>query len=134
MVRQRGVTLFELMVALVVMTTAMMAIVQLLAMVASQRRMIEQRRAALTEVANQAERIALLPWNELRPETTAAWEFSAESRTALPQGTATMEIQEETEPANSRRIRLLVRSPNAVGQMIELADLTVWKFTPGGEP
>ena len=135
MVRRRGVTLFELMVALVVMTTAMMAIVQLLAMVASQRRMIEQRRAALTEVANQAERIALLPWNTVQSKVeAAAWEFSAESRTALPQGTATMEIQEETEPAKARRGRRRVRSPNSVGQMIELADLTVWKFAPGGEP
>jgi prepilin-type N-terminal cleavage/methylation domain-containing protein len=134
MVRRRGVTLFELMVALVVMTTAMMAIVQLLAMVASQRRMLEQRRAALTEVANQAERIALLPWNAVQSKEAVAWEFSAESRNALPQGTSTIEVKVETEPANSRRIRLLVRSPNSVGQMIELADLTVWKFAPGGEP
>ena len=131
---RRGVTLFELMVALVVMTTAMMAIVQLLAMVASQRRMLDQRRAALTEVANQAERIALLPWNAVQSKEAEAWEFSAESRTALPRGTATMEVPDETEPVHSRRIRLLVRSPNSVGQMIELADLTVWKFAPGGEP
>lgn len=134
MVHRRGVTLFELMVALVVMTTAMMAIVQLLAMVASQRRMLEQRRAAFTEVANQAERVALMPWNAVQSKEGVAWEFSAESRTALPQGTSTIEVKEETEPANSRRIRLLVRSPNSVGQMIELADLTVWKFSPGGEP
>ena len=134
MLRRRGVTLFELMVVLVVMTTAMMAIVQLLAMVATQRRMIDQRRAALTEVANQAERIALMPWNAVQSKESEGWEFSAESRTTLPQGTATMEVREETEPANARRIRLLVRSPNSVGQMIELADLTVWKFATGGEP
>jgi hypothetical protein len=34
----------------------------------------------------------------------------------------------------SRRIRLLVRSPNAAGQEIDLAELSVWKFAPGGEP
>ena len=134
MVRRRGVTLFELMVALVVMTTAMMVIVQLLAMVASQRRIIDQRRAALTEVANQAERIALMPWDAVQSKEAAAWEFSTESRVALPHGTATMEVNEETEPANARRIRLLVRSPNSVGQMIDLADLTVWRFAPGGGP
>lgn len=122
------------MVALVVMTTAMIAIVQLLAMVASQRRSLEQRRAALTEVANQAERLALMPWNAVQSQEAVAWQFSNESRTALPQGTATMEVHEETEPAQALRIRLLVRSPNSVGQMIELADLTVWKFAPGGEP
>ena len=62
------------------------------------------------------------------------WDFSAESRKTLPQATTAMEVHEETEPVKSRRIRLMVRSPNTVGQPIDLADLTVWKFAPGGEP
>src|SRR5437762_10762011 len=57
---RRGMTLFELTVALFILTTAMMAIVQLMAATASQRRSADQRRIALQEVANQAERVALL--------------------------------------------------------------------------
>lgn len=127
-------TLFELVVALFVLTTAMVAIVQLLAVAASQRRTIDQRRVAMTEVANQAERIALLPWSKLSPDESSTWDLSAEFRKTLPQATTTMEIREEAEPVKSRRIRLIVRSPNTVGQPIDLADLTVWKFAPGDEP
>ncbi len=129
-----GLTLFELVVALFVLTTAMVAIVQLLAVAASQRRTIEQRRVALRETANQAERISLLPWNEMQTAELATWDLSEESRKTLPQATTAMEIHEESEPVKSRRIRLMIRSPNTVGQSIDLADLTVWKFAPGGEP
>ena len=133
MMRRRGLSLFELTVALFVMTTAMMAIVQLLAVAASQRRTIEQRRVALAEVANQAERIALVRWDESAfGEKT--WELSEQSKRSLPQGTATIDVQKEANSAPARRIRLIVRSPNSAGQVIELADLTVWKFAPGGEP
>jgi Tfp pilus assembly protein PilV len=134
MVRRRGLTLFELVVALFVLTTAMMAIVQLLAVAAGQRRTIAERRTARAEVANQAERIALRPWSELNAEKSSTWDLSPESQKALPQATTVMEIHAEPEPVNSRRIRLIVRSPNAAGQPIDLADLTVWKFAPGGQP
>jgi hypothetical protein len=131
---REGLTVFELIVALFVLTTAMTMIVQLLGVAASQRRTIEQRRAALAEVANQAERIALLTWDEISPDKLNFWQLSDDSRKSLPHATATIEIQEETEPVLARRIRLIVRSPNSAGQVGELADLTVWKFAPGGEP
>ncbi len=134
MAHRRGLTVFELVVALFVLTAAMMAIVQLLGVAASQRRTIEQRRAALAEVANQAERIALLRWKDVVAEKLTSWELSDESKKALPRGTTTIEIQEETEPVLARRIRLMVRSPNSTGQELDLADLTVWKFAPGGVP
>jgi Tfp pilus assembly protein PilV len=123
-----------LVIALFVLTTAMTAIVQLLGVAASQRRTIEQRRAALAEVANQAERIALLAWDEASPSDLTSWDFADECKQVLPQGTATIEVAEESEPVRGRRIRLNVRSPNSAGQVIDLADLTIWKFAPGGEP
>lgn len=131
---RRGVTLLELIVALFVLTTAMTAIVQLLAVSARQRRLLEERRVALAEIANQAERIALLPWNELKANDSPAWDLSLESRKALPRATTAMEIVAEEVPVESRRIRLLVRSVDASGQPIELADLTIWKFATGGAP
>ncbi|HEY2415485.1 MAG TPA: hypothetical protein VGI40_24800 [Pirellulaceae bacterium] len=119
--------------ALLVLITAMTTIVQLLGVAASQRRTIEQRRSALSEVTNQAERIALLPWEAVSAGDLKSWEFSDESKRVLPHGMATMEVEDEDEPVRGRRIRLIVRSPNAAGQVVDLADLTVWKFAPGGE-
>jgi hypothetical protein len=130
---RRGLSLFELIVALLVLITAMTTIVQLLGVAASQRRTIEQRRSALSEVTNQAERIALLPWEAVSAGDLKSWEFSDESKRVLPHGMATMEVEDEDEPVRGRRIRLIVRSPNAAGQVVDLADLTVWKFAPGGE-
>ena len=132
--RSRGVTLFELIVALFILMAAMATMVQLLAVTARQRRIIQQRQMALSEVANQAERISLLPWSETSPDTLTDWKLADSSRVVLAHATPTIAIREEMEPVRGRRIRLLVRLPNAAGQEVDLADLTVWKFASGGEP
>jgi Tfp pilus assembly protein PilV len=134
MVRRRGLSLLELTVALFVMTAAMTAIVQLLAMAARQRRMIEARRVALAEVTNQAEQIVLRDWKEFEPGQARQWDLSANAKTSLPQATATIEVRESQEPLSAKQIRLMIRSSDSTGQSVELADLTVWKYAPGGEP
>src|SRR5437867_1367605 len=125
---RRGMTIAEMMVALFIMTTAMVAIVQLLAATAGQRRTLEQRRIALQEVANQAERVTLLAWDETAPDKLMTWQPSAELTAALPEATCTAEVDEGAGPLKSRRIRLLVTWPNAVGQMREPVAVTIWKF------
>src|SRR5690242_17414911 len=105
---RRGMTLFELAVALFILTTAMLAIVQLMAATASQRRLLDQRSVALQEVANQAERIALLTWDEMAPEKLTTWEPSADLAKALPQPKCEAEVTEEASGPPSRRIRLSV--------------------------
>jgi len=124
-------TIAELLVALFIMTTAMAAIVQLLAVTASQRRTLEQRRFALQEVANQAERVALLSWDETSPEKLTTWEPSAELAAAMPQATCTAEVQDAAGPPQARRIHLSVNWPNAGGQMREPIAVTIWKFAEG---
>ncbi len=125
---RRGMTIAELLVALFVMTTAMVAMVQLLAAVGGQRRTIEHRRIALTEVANQAERVALRSWDEISPEKFTTWQPSANLATALPQANCTAEVSDEAGPPVARRVRLSVNWPNASGQMREPVAVTVWKF------
>ncbi len=125
---RRGLTIAELLVALFVMTTAMMAMVQLLAAVGGQRRTIEQRRVALTEVANEAERAALLSWDEIAPETFTTWQPSAELIATLPEATCRAEVTEEAGQPVARRVRLSVNWPNAGGQMREPVAVTIWKF------
>jgi hypothetical protein len=121
-------TIAELLVALFVMTTAMVAMVQLLAAVGGQRRTIEQRRAALIEVANEAEQVALLDWDEISPDEFQTWQPSAELAAALPEATCTAEVTEEISLPAARRIRLSVNWPNASGQLREPIAVTIWKF------
>src|SRR5689334_20407374 len=110
---RRGLTIAELLVALFIMTTAMVAMVQLLAAVGGQRRTIEQRRAALAEVANEAERVAVQAWDEISPEKFKTWQPSAELTAALPQAICTADVSEENGPPLARRVRLSVNWPNA---------------------
>src|SRR3954454_24912121 len=92
---RRGMTLFELTVALFILTTVMLAIVQLMAATASQRRSVDQRRVALQEVANQAERVALLSWDEITSQKLTTWEPSADLKLALPLAECKVDVQEE---------------------------------------
>jgi Tfp pilus assembly protein PilE len=127
-VHRRGMTLFELAVALFILTTAMLAIVQLMAATATQRRLVDQRRVALQEVANQAERVALLTWGEVAPETLTTWEPSADLAKSLPQAKCEAKVTAETNEPRARRIRLSVTWTSAAGQAVEPATVTMWRF------
>ena len=120
-------TVLELTVALFILTTAMVAIVQLVATTATQRRAIEQRRIALQEIANQAERIALLPWDDTAPEKLTNWQPSADLTAVLPRAACSVLVASEPGSPSSRRIRLQLTWPNAAGQPLE-SSLTIWKL------
>src|SRR5262245_37580870 len=126
--KQRGMTLVELSVSLVVLGVAMAALVQLVGLAASQRRAMAQRRIALQEVANQAERIALLAWSETAPDKLTSWQPSAELSEVLPAAQCTIAVSQEPATPSARRIRLEVAWTNSVGQPVEPVGLSVWRF------
>ena len=70
--------------ALLILSFAVGGLLQILTLAASQRRATEIRRLALEEVANQAEAIALVPWEELTAEKLAARRPTAELLAAAP--------------------------------------------------
>jgi hypothetical protein len=85
-------------------------------------------------VANQAERIALLPWDETAADKLTTWQPSTDLATALPRATCAAEVTDEPGTPRARRIRLLVTWPNAAGQIVEPATVTIWKFSAEGSP
>lgn len=126
--RRRGMTMFELTVALFILTTAMLMIVQLMAATANQRRVVDQRRVALREVANQAERVALLSWEQIAPEELRTWEPSTDLQRALPRARCEAKVTEEPGLPTARRVQLSVTWPDAAGQEVEPATVTLWRF------
>ena len=80
----RGTTLLECIVALLVLSLAMMGLAQLVLAASGQRRLTAARSLALQELANQAERIAALPWDDTAPEKFTTWQPSAELTAAIP--------------------------------------------------
>ena len=131
---RRGMTLTECVVALGVLSIAMVAVVQLLGTMASQRRAAEQRRVALQELANQAESLAAAPWEELDPATLTRWQASPELAAALPTASCRIEIKEIDEELLTRQVRLQVDWKNSSGQTVKPVELTIWRYQPQEEP
>jgi hypothetical protein len=124
-------TVLELTVSLFLLTTAILAIVQLLSATAGQRRTLEKRRMAHQAVANQAERIARMPWEQTAPDKLTEWEAPAELLAVLPGAKCTAQVSEESGTPKARRIRLCVSWTDSVGQTVEPTAVTIWKFANG---
>jgi len=130
----RGMTLVEMLAALLVLGAAMAALLQLVALAAQQRRGMNERRLALLEVANRAERIALLPWDETNPEKLKGWPPSEDLLAALPTAQCSVTVTDEPGSPRGRRIRLEVLWMNSVRQPVEPVTLTVWRFAEEAAP
>jgi type II secretory pathway pseudopilin PulG len=127
---RRGMTLVETGVSLVVLMVAMMALAQLVGMAARQRRASQERQLAIQEVANQAERIAVLPYDQVAAEKLTSWEPSAEVSAAIPRIVCRAIVSDEEGSPPARRVQLRVTWTNGVGQEVEPVELTVWRFRP----
>jgi len=125
---RRGMTLVEVLASLVILGAAMAALLQLVALAAQQRRGMNERRLALQEAANQAERIALLPWDQTSPEKLTGWQPSEDLLAAIPTAQCSVAVTEEPGAPRGRRIRLEVGWTNSVQQPVEPVTLTVWRF------
>ncbi len=126
--KRRGMTLLEAGVALLVMTAAIMAVVELVSATTKERRHRRQRQIALLELANEAERISLLPWDETAPDRLTTWSPSPMLQTAIAKPTCQFRVTEESQPPQSRQIVLSVLWQNAAGENVRPATLTVWKY------
>jgi Tfp pilus assembly protein PilE len=127
----RGTTLIEVTVALLVLSAAMLALVQMLSLATQQRRLTEARRIALEEVANQAERVAALPWEGVTADKLTTWEPSASLLAAIPHAKCQIAVSDEPGPPAARRIHLEIAWTDSDGQPALPVGLTVWKFAEG---
>jgi Tfp pilus assembly protein PilV len=129
-----GTTLMEVSVALVVLSLAMAALVQLAVLSARQRRVSETRRLAIQEVANQAEHVAALAWEATEPDKLTAWTPSAELSGSAPTAECVIRVTEDAGPPAGRRVHLEVTWADAAGHPVQPVGLTLWKFAPEGPP
>jgi prepilin-type N-terminal cleavage/methylation domain-containing protein len=132
--RRRGMTLLEVGVALVILAAAMATLVQLVGVSTRQRRANDQRSAALQEIANEAERLATIPWNDLAPEELTTWQPSAVLTSVLPAAECRVTVTEESGPPHARRLELRVAWKNAVGDQVAPVELTLWRYAPEDQP
>jgi hypothetical protein len=117
-------------IALLILGVAVTSLAKLLSAAAAQRRASEQRRLALQEVANLAERIALIPYGEVSTENLAALKPSGELLAAVPLARLTATQSPQAGPPEHKRVRLEVLWTDAAGQPVDPVGLTLWKHPP----
>jgi hypothetical protein len=120
--------LVEGMIALVLLVAALVTMAQLLGLAARQRRLSEQRRVALQEVANQAERLALAPWDAVDPGQLQSWQPSDQLLAVVEQPKCRLVVSDEHDLPTARRILLTVHWTDSTGQELPPVELTAWKF------
>lgn len=125
-------TLLEAGVALLVMSAAIVAVVELVSATTKERRTRRQRQVAVLELANQAERIALLDWKAAAPDRLTKWNPSAMLAAAITAPKCQIRVTEES--PHERRIDLSIDWQDASGQAVRPAALSVWKFERENSP
>jgi Tfp pilus assembly protein PilV len=132
---RRGMTLLEAGVAILVMSAAMVAVVELVGALNKERRIRHQRQVAVLELANQAERVTLLNWEDIAPDRFTKWEPSPMLLDAIPNAVCQAQVQEDSDQQpTARRIELSIGWKNAAGEAVKPATLTVWKYPDGDGP
>src|SRR5688572_22075331 len=112
---RRAISVLELTLSLLVLTVVVTALAQLLATAAAHRRVTELRRIAVQEVANQAERIALLTWDETTAEKLGSLKPSESLQAANPAAKLQLALSDEAGPPVSKRIEIEVHWTDAAG-------------------
>ena len=120
-------TLLEAVASAALLGTILVVCLQLLAATAVQRRVIDQRQFALTEVENTMERLAARPWNELTVQTAAA-RLSPAARGRLPGAELKVEVTTSSAEPLAKRIAVSLRWHDRSGQFGKPVTLVTWRW------
>jgi Tfp pilus assembly protein PilV len=124
--KRTGFILQEVLIAILIALAAMVGVAQLLAMVAQQRRLVQQRTVAVQEAGNLMEDFASRPWAEITAEKLADVRLSDACQRCLPD--ATLHVEVNSEDADSQRISIRIDWPTAAGSRGEPVRLVGWRF------
>ena len=131
MKRRNGSMLLEVSLAVMLLAVALVAVAQLLAVAARQRRETRWRTVATREVANITEQVMALPWNQTSTENFSTVALHDTTQTLLD-ATLEVEVTDVTEPREAKRIRISLAYRNTADLPVEPITLVAWKFAPGG--
>ncbi len=133
---RRGFAILEVIVACGLLAVLLALSVQILSLMAVERRHVEHRAIALAEAANIAERVSTMPFDEIDEARLAEIDLSPEVRKLLPDAQATLDVAEETGPVPGKRVRVEIVWTGAGGRRESPVRLTHWAWSgkQGGQP
>lgn len=124
--KRTGFILHEVLMAILIAVAALGGVAQLLALVAQQQRLAQQRTAAVREVGNLMEDFAARPWAEITVEKLAQVRLSEACQCCLPD--ARLQVELQAEDADTQRISIQIDWPTAAGARAEPVRLVGWRF------
>jgi type II secretory pathway pseudopilin PulG len=127
---RRGMTLIELTVAGVIIGTVLVVGLQMLTVVAAQRRGVDQQQLATLELANVMERVAVRPWSELTPQAAAEETLSPAIRSQLSNAELKVDVSTSDAEPDAKRIVASLRWQGRAGVMLPPLTITTWKYRP----
>jgi hypothetical protein len=104
--------------------------VQLLSITALARRDSERRAIALQQAANLIERVSVMPFDEITPDSLNDIKLPAEVDSILPGGAVTWFIEEEPGDVPAKRVRVEIAWAGGGGRAEAPARLTYWVYEP----
>ena len=132
--KRRGFSITESLLALAVAGAATVLMAQLLTALGNQRRACEQRRVALSEVANRLEQAALVPWDELTQQRLEQTPLPPATSECLPSAMLTASVTEESGAPAGRRIVIELSWVNRAGERLPGVSLAAWRFADEVQP
>ena len=127
---RRGIYLLEMSVAGVLLLAFMALCVRYFAVTAAHALALDKRQAAQGEAANAMERISIMPWTDLTAEGLAKISLSPEAKLALPDGELKIDVADEDQKPEARRITVSIRWQDNGGQWVQPVRLAAWRYKP----
>ncbi|HEY2894219.1 MAG TPA: hypothetical protein VGJ16_08405 [Pirellulales bacterium] len=128
---RRAFALFEVIVALSVLSALVGLVVELLVSTSTHQRAADRRVLATLEAANAAEQVTALGWDSVTPERLGEIKLSQPAEQALPSGE--LAIAAVPEPDKSRRIDIQVRWRGPGGRDEPPVRLNLWLYPAAEE-
>ncbi len=128
LMKRRGFTLWETLVALLVLSALTTLCLQFFAAVSDQRRQVFTQLTATQEAANLLERVEALGWNELTTANAAKLQLSAQARQTLPDGSDEMLVDEPAGTPPAKRVAASVRWRPQPGEPEQEVRLVAWRY------
>ncbi len=128
MVKRRGLTILETVVAVGLLGALLTGCLRLLAVAAAQRRAADQRQCAIDELSNVMERVAARPWAELTADAVAGGKPSPAVVGPLAGATLRIDIAAAPGDPNAKRITVTLCWPTGANRPPAEARLSTWKY------
>ncbi|MGH7200543.1 MAG: type II secretion system protein [Planctomycetaceae bacterium] len=127
--KRRGVTLTELIVTMLLLGSAMAAVVPVVQWASTQRQAARQREFALQEAAGILEDLTAREWHEITPEHAEQIAPTESARAMLRDPELTVTVNDASDAASpGKRIVVELRWKDHAGRPAAPARLTTWVY------